>query len=256
MARSRGPQALTLAALLLARTAALSCAPTTLGCFDDSRGPHVVGVAILAGSSATMTPGLCALGCALSGQSLAGLTGHTSPTAAGYCYCGVARDPRAVPAPAANCSMPCPGGGGTCGANEFMQLLNFTCDFVPPPPVGPPLGNGTACSHAETRGLPFCNTSLTYAERTRDLVGRIPVGLVGPQLTARNAPAIPHLGSPAYYWGTNCACACAGRTAVGRKGVAGLPLRCPRGFHRNALLFNAPAPSEPTRPSAAQSCTA
>ena len=150
-----------------------------------------------------MTASLCAVGCALSGYPLAALTGHTTPSPAGFCYCGFAADARAVPAPSANCSMPCPGGGsGSCGANEFMALFNFTCDFTPPPALGPPLAAGTACSQPETRGLPFCNTALTFAECARDLVGRIPVGLIGGQLTARNAPAIPSLGIPAYYWGT------------------------------------------------------
>jgi len=69
--------------------------------------------------------------------------------------------------------------------------------------VGPPLANGTACSQPEVRGLPFCDTTLSFGARATDLVGRIALAEMGPQLTARQAPAIPRLGLPSFYWGTN-----------------------------------------------------
>ena len=58
--------------------------------------------------------------------------------------------------------------------------------------------------------FPFCNTSLSLDDRVHDLISRIPNALKPNMLTARghlkNAgrQAIPHLGVPSYYWGSNC----------------------------------------------------
>ena len=71
-----------------------------------------------------------------------------------------------------------------------------------PPPPGPGL-NGTACSQPESAAWAFCNRSLTVEERVADLVARLSLYEIGPQLTARHSPAIPRLGLPAYYWGLN-----------------------------------------------------
>ena len=196
--------AVSVAGLMTAVTA-LSCGVISPGlCFDDSAGPRAVNIPVLTDASPRMTAALCATACGLSGYVLAGLTGHTTPVpAVGNCYCGSEQNASAVKAPPSDCSMLCPGGGSpSCGANNRMALYNITCDSPMPAPPGPSL-NGSVCTQPETRDLPFCDVSLTFEERTRDLVSRITMGEAGRQLTARNAPAIPRLGIPAYYWGTN-----------------------------------------------------
>lgn len=57
----------------------------------------------------------------------------------------------------------------------------------------------------------FCNTSLPLAARVDDLIRRIPPEAKPNLLTARGKggsgsqmEALPELGVPAYYWGTNC----------------------------------------------------
>ena len=40
-------------------------------------------------------------------------------------------------------------------------------------------------------------------ERVTDLVNRITMAEAGAMLTARQSPAIPRLGIPEFYWGTN-----------------------------------------------------
>lgn len=187
--------------------AALSCSSVLSGCFSDAN-TRVVNYAMPM-TPETMTVDLCVTACTMSGFPFVGLTGHAANKqgpAQGYCYCGITlNDAPAVPA--AQCNVTCPGGGDPskpCGGNYLMSLYNTTCDGpLPPAPVGPALANGTACSQPEVQGLPFCNTSLSFAERAADLVSRIALSEAGPQLTARNSPSIPRLGLPAFYWGTN-----------------------------------------------------
>jgi beta-D-xylosidase 4 len=71
------------------------------------------------------------------------------------------------------------------------------------PLSSPALANGSACSQPEVQSLPFCNTSLSFAERVADVVARLTLDEAGGQLTARQAPSIPRLGIPSFYWGTN-----------------------------------------------------
>lgn len=195
-------RALVLAAAAAA-AAALNCSIVNLGCFNDQAGPRVVNDEV-ASDSTTLTAASCAQLCFLKGRVYAGLTSHTTPSVAAFCYCGNDPDPAAVPAPAADCSLSCPGGGAQpCGNNYRMSFYNVSCGGPPPPPPGPPLNGTAACTQPETRGLPFCNMSLSFVERTRDLVARVELYDIGPQLTARNAPAIPYLGIPPYYWGVN-----------------------------------------------------
>ena len=60
-----------------------------------------------------------------------------------------------------------------------------------------------ACTQENTTALPFCNTNLPMADRINDLITRFTPDEIGPLLTARQSIAIPRLGIPAYYWGTN-----------------------------------------------------
>ena len=180
-----------------------NCTPVlpSLGCFDDTKGPHAVSASFGTVSSVAQ----CSFACGLAGFRLAGLTGNAGPPAVAYCYCGASVDPAAAPAPATDCSLPCPGGGGgggggSCGGDYRMAVYNSTCTGPMPPPPGPGL-NGTACSQPESRAWPFCDKSLTVEERVADLVARLTLYEIGPQLTARHSPAIPRLGIPAYYWG-------------------------------------------------------
>lgn len=77
----------------------------------------------------------------------------------------------------------------------LLPLLLQLCRAAPAP--------GPACSQPEVRGLPFCDVTLSVEARAADLVGRLALEEIGPQLTARSSPAIPRLGIPAFYWGTN-----------------------------------------------------
>jgi hypothetical protein len=74
-------------------------------------------------------------------------------------------------------------------------VYNVTCDGPLPPPPGPPL-TGIACSQPESVGWAFCDKTQPLEARVADLVSRITLWELGPQLTARQAPAIPRLGIP------------------------------------------------------------
>ena len=60
-----------------------------------------------------------------------------------------------------------------------------------------------ACEEEGKDGYAFCDTSLPDKQRLNDLVSRISVADAGGQLTARQSKALPGIGLPAYYWGTN-----------------------------------------------------
>lgn len=197
------PSTARLLLLLAAARGALAgdCTPVlpALGCYDDSKGPHAVSTEV--GSAGSVAD--CVQHCGALGYRLSGLTGNAGPPVAVYCYCGSAVDGAAVAAPAGDCSLPCPAGGaGACGGNYRLEVYNSTCTGPMPPPPGPGL-NGTACSQPESAALAFCNKSLTVEERVADLVARLTLYEIGPQLTARSSPAIPRLGIPSYYWGLN-----------------------------------------------------
>jgi len=189
--------------LPLCAAVAGNCTPMLppLGCFNDEAGPRAL--TISAGDAPSVAA--CALACGAMGFRLSGLTGNSGPPPVAYCYCGSAVDPAAVRAPAGDCALPCPGGGpagAPCGGNYRLSVYNSSCTGPMPPPPGPPL-NGTACSQPESVAFAFCNKSLTTEERVADLVARLTLFELGPQLTARHSPAIPRLGIPSYYWGLN-----------------------------------------------------
>jgi hypothetical protein len=90
---------------------------------------------------------------------------------------------------------------------------------VPPiPKVGKwtPGDAGKSACGAGHDHWPFCNASLDLDARVRDLVSRIPMAAKPNLLTARGAgkgpgyaktggrEALPELGVPSYYWGSNC----------------------------------------------------
>ena len=185
---------------MVAVVVAMQCTPTPAGCYSDI-GTRAIDIEIV--SAEHMSSEICTDSCAGLGYAVSGVTGHGPPDQTFYCYCGISINPSAVPAPESECNVTCPNGAPvSCGGNYRMSLYNATnCDTPLPPPAQNL--NGTACTQPETINLPFCNTSLTFAERTRDLVGRITLAEIGPQLTARNSPPIPRLGIGAYYWGAN-----------------------------------------------------
>lgn len=193
--------------LLLATTgaAALAGLPNctlspTLGCYSDT-GARAAGYLIVQADK-TMTVESCALACQVDGFPIVAATANPTD---GYCYCDLRLNPAAQKAPASSCNMPCPGNKGeTCGGNEFSSVFQLTCDGpLPPAPVGPPLAFGRACSQPESKLWPFCNTSLGIEDRVADLVARYALTDIGPALTSRESPAIPRLGLPGFYWGTN-----------------------------------------------------
>lgn len=194
--------ALLLVASLAQGAAALTCTATMPGqCYSDEAGPRALNVSLFSADSTSAD--ICAQQCAQGGYPLAGVTGHTTPTPQYLCYCGLAIVPKAAPAPASDCSLPCPANASQpCGGMYRLSVYRAHCDGpLPPPPT--PLAPGPACSQPETRGLPFCNAALPFAARAADLVARITLAEIGPQLTARNSPAIPRLGIPPFYWGVN-----------------------------------------------------
>lgn len=64
-------------------------------------------------------------------------------------------------------------------------------------------GWADACTQPGLKDFPFCDTTLPLATRVDDLASRILLNETGPMLTARQSIAIPRLGLPSYYWGTN-----------------------------------------------------
>jgi beta-glucosidase-like glycosyl hydrolase len=75
------------------------------------------------------------------------------------------------------------------------------------------------CELSTTQRLPFCNTSLTAAERVADLIGRLTTNeKVGLSLSTHLA--IKRLGIPSYAWGTECL---HGVKLVNSSGAATLP---------------------------------
>jgi len=193
--------------LAVSSQAVPNCKPVfpAYGCFNDQSGPHAVTNLVLDDTDNSLSVDYCTKVCTYLGFDLVGMTGHGAPQAEYYCYCGSSITSGAVPAPSGDCNLPCPQGSGSCGGDYRMVIYNVSCDGpLPPPPTppGPPL-NGSACSQPESVNWPFCNKTLSYDERVKDLVSRISLFEIGPQLTARQAPSIPSLGVNAYYYGLN-----------------------------------------------------
>ena len=61
-----------------------------------------------------------------------------------------------------------------------------------------------ACAAPPHDAYPFCNISLSLDDRIRDLLPRIADADKPALMTARAHQALPYLGIPAYYWGSNC----------------------------------------------------
>ena len=105
--------------------------------------------------------------------------------------------------------------GRTCQAGDLCpegwpcpSCGQATCSCAGPNPGH--RGHPMACVAPHDK-FPFCNTSLSVADRVRDLVSRINDTVKANLLTARgrggsgqNMQALPELGVPSYYWGTNC----------------------------------------------------
>ena len=192
----------TLAALAAAQPPPSCRVNGSFACYADAP-VRPVGYLAIAGAAA-LGVAECAAACAADGFPVLALTSNSAPAA--YCYCGLAVAAGAERAPAAQCSLPCPGapGSGNCGAPGFSAVYALACDGpLPPAPVGPPLAAGRACSQPEVRALPFCNASLPRAARVADLVARLSLSELASQLQARSSAALPRLGLPPFYWGSN-----------------------------------------------------
>eukprot|EP00039_Didymoeca_costata_P016468 m.297063 g.297063 ORF g.297063 m.297063 type:complete len:1003 (+) comp16396_c0_seq4:1603-4611(+) len=115
-----------------------------------------------------------------------------------WCYCGCQLNTNSPQVPFDNCSR------SGVGANGFMSVydVSMTPKSTPTCPGGA-LPPGPACSQKAAQNFSFCNTSLSLDARINDLVNRITLQEAGPLLTARQSPAIPRLGIPPFYWGTN-----------------------------------------------------
>jgi hypothetical protein len=191
-------------ALLLASAATAqppSCRVSTPAvCYFDA---PVRAVAFLAvGGSKTLDVAACADACASNGFVVAALT---SNPAEAYCYCGAAVAAGAARAPAVRCDRACPGDArDNCGGVNVSAVYALSCAGpLPPSPVGPPLAFGRACSQPEVKSLPFCDAALPRKDRVADLVARMTLPELASQLQARSSAAVPRLGLPPFYWGSN-----------------------------------------------------
>jgi hypothetical protein len=181
------------------------CRPSSYaGCYNDSAPGGRPVTNLLQGSTQWMSLDSCASQCAAYGY--APFLAATGQPGSATCYCGDSVSPGAQRVSDAHCSLPCPSNATqTCGAEGFTSLWHFACAGpVPPlPPNDPPLAPGRACSQPEAAGWLWCNASAPLEARVADLVGRFTLTEIGPQLTARQAPRVPRLGTNAFYWGTN-----------------------------------------------------
>jgi hypothetical protein len=96
-------------------------------------------------------------------------------------------------------------------ADDSSRCLSVDFETLQPGPTppAPPAVFGDVrdrlgCQLRNHSHYPFCNTSKSIAERAADLVARIHDADKPGLLTARALQALPYLGVPAYYWGTNC----------------------------------------------------
>ena len=79
-------------------------------------------------------------------------------------------------------------------------MVPLVCSTILASPVAPHI-KLHGCMLANTTGLPFCNTSLSFAERARDLRTRLTQKEKVCLLDSSSACAVPRLGLPAYNWG-------------------------------------------------------
>jgi beta-D-xylosidase 4 len=119
---------------------------------------------------------------------------------------------------------------GRCGAEPLCGAWSFHCDGDKPcvcwiHPLhatdrspNPQAVSGFGHNHSTSKpgpkmacqrgsagaDLPFCDSAQPISVRVADLVSRINDTDKPDLLTARASKAIPELGVPGYYWGTNC----------------------------------------------------
>ena len=92
-------------------------------------------------------------------------------------------------------------------ASSTPSSSSSSSDGPPTPAPGPHFGDvrdRMGCQLPGHTHYPFCDTSKTIAERAADLVARIHDADKPALLTARANRALPYLGVPSYYYGTNC----------------------------------------------------
>jgi beta-D-xylosidase 4 len=146
--------------------------------------------------SKNITTGLCGVRCANAGFPSYGVD-RSDDGRRLSCYCGCALN-KAAPAVPDATNTSCTASSGTMSAFRMPCANATTCGGGPGR-----LPAGSACSQASAQRWAFCNRSKPLEERVDDLVARISVAEAGALLTARESPAIPRLGIPAFYWGTN-----------------------------------------------------
>ena len=103
-------------------------------------------------------------------------------------------DPAAVPCPPLACK-------------DHQGRTHCPCELPkhgPCEPCAAPSHGGPLACRPPHHTFPFCDTALSVPDRIRDLVARINDTDKPGLLTARGLQALPALGVPAYYWGTNC----------------------------------------------------
>lgn len=187
------------------QASAINCKISGIGCFNDT-GTRIVSYLADLNDSA-MTTESCSFLCTMNGFNIVATTAHAGEAPAGNCYCGDTAASGAQKVDDSFCNVPCPGNKTeTCGGVGYSSAYVQQCDAPLPPqphPPGPPLAAGRACSQPQAQAFGFCNMSWTLEQRVADLVNRLSIPEIGQQLTARESPAIPRLGIPAMYWGSN-----------------------------------------------------
>ena len=194
------------------------CKVSPVGCFADRIPAPGVPAVRAVNRAPLVTQNLsevsvdwCAGRCYALGFNYSAITG-ASRQGQFTCYCDCQINGAAPTEPLSQCAERCPvqapGQNASCGdlGLEFVYSLSSCDPPLKPASVCPGSGGlpaGPACSQKASKKWPFCNSSLSEAERVADLVSRVALRDAGPLLTARESSAIPSLGLPPFYWGTN-----------------------------------------------------
>ena len=180
-----------------------------VGCFQSfvpAPGvPKVRALDHLEATSGTLTAQGCGELCGGQGWTHSGVT-RGSNTSTHSCYCGCEINHAAPTTSNASCAAPCSHGGPAMPCGDSDRLAVYRLGHSPTP-LRPEckggLPPGPACSQQAAKGWGFCNVSLSLDARVWDLVSRIRLEEAGGLLTARQSSAVPRLGLPPFYWGTN-----------------------------------------------------
>eukprot|EP01126_Amoeba_proteus_P002860 TRINITY_DN10928_c0_g1_i7.p1 TRINITY_DN10928_c0_g1~~TRINITY_DN10928_c0_g1_i7.p1 ORF type:complete len:672 (+),score=96.86 TRINITY_DN10928_c0_g1_i7:1352-3367(+) len=135
------------------------------------------------------------------------------------CFCGnsINKNANSVPRSMSECNIPCPGNlSQSCGGSDRMVLFTASCTGTVEP-------NYHGCLNSVAKALPYCDLTLSYEERLKDLMGRLSldekIAMISPQPDLGNTcgdhtAGKSEIGLPTYFWlvetNTNVASSCLG----------------------------------------------